>query len=119
MRLTVPYTTAVFNVSSVKTFKDLISVLAKVSFSLIKIFLINLSQEQYGLIHITHLEKFDQFLLKAHTFRSMLYFAIFLANSDQETIRFDPYCPYKGSVKFHQRLILSFFLFQIYLRNIF
>ena len=68
---------------------------------------------QYGLIHIVHLVNFDQSLSKSHIVRSMLNFAMFLANSDQEiirTIRFDPYCPYKVFIKFH-------FLFQMDLRN--
>ena len=38
----------------------------------------------------------------------MLKFAMFLENSDQKTKRFDPYCPYKVFIKFHQGLILFF-----------
>ena len=38
----------------------------------------------------------------------MLKFAMFLANSDQTAIWFDPYCPYKVFIKFHQRLVLFF-----------
>ena len=40
----------------------------------------------------------------------MSSFAMFLANSDQETtltIDCDPYCPYKVFIKFYERLILS------------
>ena len=35
----------------------------------------------------------------------MLNFAVFLANSNQE-IWFDPYCPHKGFITFHQSLML-------------
>ena len=41
--------------------------------------------------------------------QSMLNFAMFLANSNEETtrsIRCDPYCPHKVSITFHQRLML-------------
>ena len=47
-------------------------------------------------IHIVHLVNFGQSLSKSHMLRSMLIFTMFLANSDQETvrtIRFDPYFP--------------------------
>ena len=62
------------------------------------------------LIHIAHLVNFDQSLSTLHTIRSMLNFAMFLANSNQETIRttwFDPYCPHNVFITFHQRLMLS------------
>ena len=65
------------------------------------------------LIHIVYLVNFDQSLSKSHIVQSMLNFAMFLANSDQEiiqAIRFDPYYPYKVFTKFH-------FLFQMDLRN--
>ena len=54
------------------------------------------NQGQYMWIHIVHLVNFGQSLSKSHMLRSMLIFTMFLANSDQETIRtirFDPYFP--------------------------
>ena len=76
---------------------------------LLEIFLKNFNQGQYGLIHIVHLVNFDQSLSTLHIVRSMLNFAMFLANYNQETtqtIRFDSYCPCKVFITFHQRLIL-------------
>ena len=72
-------------------------------------FLKNFNEGQYSLIHIVHLINFDQSLSKSHIVWFMLNFAMFLANSDKQkiwTIRFDPYCPYKVLIKFHQRLTL-------------
>ena len=69
---------------------------------LLEIFLKIFHQGQYGLIRIIP-------SVKSHKVRSMFSFATFLANSDQEitrAIRFDPYPPYKGFTKCHQRLIL-------------
>ena len=90
-------------------FKDFTYVSIESSFLLLEIFLKNFNQGQYVLIHIVHLVNFGQSLSRSHILRSMLNFTMFLANSDQETIwtiRFDPYCPYKIFIKFHQRLIL-------------
>ena len=75
-------------------------------FLLLKIFLKNFNQGQYGLIHIVHLVNFDQSLSTLHIVRSMLNFAMLLANSNQETIQFDSYCPHKVFITFHQRLML-------------
>ena len=89
--------------------KDSTKVSIKSSFLLLEIFLKNFNQGQYGLIHIVHLVNFDQSLSTLHIVRSMLNFAMFLANSNQETIRtirFDPYCLHKVFITFHQRLTL-------------
>ena len=67
------------------------------------------NQGQYILIHITRLVISGQSLSESHVIQSMLNFTMFLANSDQETIRiirFEPYCLYKILVKLSQRLIL-------------
>ena len=67
------------------------------SFLLLEIFLKNFNQGQYGLIHIVHLVNFDQSLSTLHMVRSVVNFAMFLANSNQETIWtiwVKPYCPY-------------------------
>ena len=70
----------------------------------------NFNQWQYGLIHIVHLVNFDKSLSTLHIVQSMLNFVMFLVNSNQEktvqTIRFDPYCPHKVFIMFHQRLML-------------
>ena len=74
-----------------------------------EIFLKNFNQGQYGLIHVVHLVNFDQSLLTLYVVWSMLNFAVFPANSNQETIwtiRFDPYFPHKVFITFHQRLML-------------
>ena len=84
------------------SFKDSTHISIASSFLLLEIFLENFNEGQYGLIHIFH-------LVKSHKVRSMFSFAMFLANSDQETtrtIRFDPHPPYKVFTKFNQRLIL-------------
>ena len=70
-------------------FKDSTYISIESSFLLIEIFLKNFSQGQYVLIHIVHLVNFDQSLSKSHIVPFMFHFTIFLANSHQETIRFD------------------------------
>ena len=55
-------------------------------FFLIQKSLRNLNHGQYGLTYIVHLENIDQFLSNAH-----------IGNSDQDKIRFEPYCPFKDS----------------------
>ena len=73
------------------------------------IFLKNFNHGQYRLIHIVYLVNFDQSLSTLHIVRSILNFAMFLANSNQEAIRttwLDPYCPHKVFITFHQRLML-------------
>ena len=75
----------------------------------VEIFLKNFNQGQYGLIHVVHLVNFDQSLLILYVVWSMLNFAMFPANSNQETIQtmwFDPYFPHKVFIMFHQRLML-------------
>ena len=80
-----------------------------VLFLLLEIFLKNFNQGQYGLIHIVHLVNFDQSLSTVHIVWSMLNFAMFLANSNQQTlrtIRFDSYCLHKVFITFHRRFML-------------
>ena len=76
---------------------------------LLEIFLKNFNQGQYGLIHVAHLVNFDQPLSTLFIVRSVFNFAMFLGNSNQETIRtiwFGPYCPHKVFITFRQRLML-------------
>ena len=47
----------------------------------------NLKHGQFDLNYIVHLENNDQFLSKAQ-----------IANSDQDKIRFESYCPFKVSI---------------------
>ena len=65
-------------------FKDSTQLSIESSFLLLEIFLKNFNQGQYGLIHIVHWVNFDQSLSTFHTVRSMLNFAVLLANSNQE-----------------------------------
>ena len=67
-------------------FKDSISIFIESSFLLLEMFLKNFNQQQYGLIHIFHFISFDQTLSKSHKVQSMLNFAMFVANSDQENV---------------------------------
>ena len=78
-------------------------------FLLLEIFLKNFNQGQWRLIHIVHLVNFDQFLSTLHIVWSALNFAMFLANSNHETIQtiwLDPCCLHKVFKMFHQRLML-------------
>ena len=56
------------------------------SFLLLEIFFKNFNQRQYRLIHIVHVLNFGQSLSKSHIVRSMLNFAMFVANSDQANV---------------------------------
>ena len=91
-------------------FKDSSCISIESSFLLRQFFFKKIfNQGQYIWIHITHLVICGQSLSESHVIHSMLNFTMFLANSDQETIRtirFEPYCLYKILVKFPQRLIL-------------
>ena len=78
------------------TFSRTLCKFLSIAFFLLELFLVNPSLRQHSLTHIVYLGKFDQSLSKAHMVRFGLYLLKFLWNSDQDTRRFGPYCPFKG-----------------------
>ena len=64
----------------------------------------NLNHRQYGLTYIIHLENIDQLLSKTH-----------IANSNQDKIQIETYCPFKGYT--YISIKSSFLLIEIFLKN--
>ena len=64
----------------------------------------NLYHGEYGLTYIVHLENIDRCLSKPH-----------IANSDQDKIRIEPYCPFKDST--YISIECSFLLLEIFLKK--
>ena len=58
-----------------------------------------MNHRQFGLNYIIYLENKDQFLSKVQT-----------ENSDQDKMRFEPYCPFKDSTTVSSFLLLEIFL---------